>query len=238
MNALVLPLTVTWRCPLKVVALAQRIVPDLEAAPGKEEGEVVQVGIEALSSYPFVPDQAILCRNTAPLVAAAYGLIRRGIGCMVEGREIGGGFARLARRWKVETIEELLPKLEDYRETEIQKALAKGSEQKAEQVADKVDTLMEICAAVQAKGQHTIEDLIASIREMFGDTEVEEKRKPLVVLATYHRAKGREWGDVFLIEHSARCPSKAARQAWQMHQESNLAYVAITRAMRSLTFIG
>ena len=238
MDALVLPLTVTWRCPVKVVELAQRIVPDLEAAPGKEEGVVVQVGIEALTTYPFAPGQAILCRNTAPLVTAAYGLIRRGIGCMVEGREIGGGFARLARRWKVETIEQLLPKLEDYRETEIQKALAKGSEQKAEQIADKVDTLTEICAACQQRGQHSIEELILSIREMFGDTEEEAKRKPLVVLATYHRAKGREWGDVFLIEHTTRCPSRAARQEWQQRQESNLAYVAITRAMRSLTFIG
>ena len=236
MNALKLPLTVTWRCPQKVVRLAQQIVPDLEAAPGAAEGAVVQVGIETLDSYPFTPGQALLCRNTAPLVAAAYGLIRRGIGCKVEGKDIGAGLAKLARRWKVETIEQLVPRLEDYRATEIQKALAKGSEQKAESVADKVDTLLEVAAACQKRNRHDVADLLAAIEDMFGDTE--KVTKPLVVLASYHRAKGREWPDVFLIEHAQRCPSKAARQAWQLRQEQNLSYVALTRAMRSLTFVG
>jgi superfamily I DNA/RNA helicase len=169
------------------------------------------------------------------LVQAAYGLIRRGIAARVEGRDIGIGLSRLARRWKVTLIEDLLPRLENYRVTEMQNAAAKGHEQKAEQIADKVDTLLEICTAVQARGEHTVEDVIAFIADLFGD---DVNPKAYVTLATYHRAKGREWGDVFLIEHHKRCPSKAARQPWQQRQEANLAYVGFTRAMRSLTFLG
>jgi len=235
LDSQILPLTVTFRCPRKVVALAQQIVPDLEAADGAVEGEVARVPIEELSRIAFVPGQAILCRNTAPLVQAAYGLIRRGIAAKVEGRDIGIGLAKLARRWKVELVEDLLPRLENYRAAEMQKAAAKGSEQKAQEVGDKVDTLLQVCEAVQKAGRHRVEDVVAFIENLFGD---DVDPKACVTLATYHRAKGREWGDVFLIEHHKRCPSKAARQDWQQRQESNLAYVAFTRAMRSLTFLG
>jgi len=235
LDSIILPLTVTFRCPRAVVALAQQIVPDLEAADGAIEGEVTRVPVEELGRIGFVPGQAILCRNTAPLVQAAYGLIRRGIAAKVEGRDIGIGLAKLARRWKVTLVEDLLPRLEAYRVAEMQKAAAKGSEAKVQEVADKVDTLVEVCTAVQAKGLHTVEDVVAFIADLFGD---EIDPKACVTLATYHRAKGREWADVFLIQHHQRCPSKAARQPWQQRQEANLAYVAFTRAMRSLTFLG
>jgi superfamily I DNA/RNA helicase len=235
LDSVILPLTVTFRCPKAVVALAQQIVPDLEAADDARDGEVSRVDIAELARIAFVPGQAILCRNTAPLVAAAYSLIRRGIAAKVEGRDIGIGLAKLAKRWKVDLIEDLLPRLENYRVTEMQKAVAKGSDARAEQVADKVDTLVEICTAVQARGQHTVEDVVKFIGDLFGD---DVDPKACVTLATYHRAKGREWGDVFLVEHHQRCPSKAARQPWQQRQESNLAYVAFTRAMRTLTFLG
>src|SRR5207344_3104879 len=109
------------------------------AAEGAIEGDVTRVPVEQLNAIAFVPGNAILCRNTAPLVQAAYGLIRRGIAAKVEGRDIGIGLTKLARRWKVSLIQALLPRLEDYRVTEMQKAVAKGSDQKAEQIADKVD---------------------------------------------------------------------------------------------------
>lgn len=234
-DSVILPLTVTFRCPKAVVRLAQQIVPDLECPDDAPEGVVTRVAITELGKINFVPGQAILCRNTAPLVQAAYGLIRRGIAAKVEGRDIGIGLTKLARRWKVNLIEALLPRLENYRVTEMQKAAAKGSDQKAEQIRDKVDTLVEICTAVQAKKMHRVEDVVDFITNLFGD---DIDPKACVTLATYHRSKGREWGDVFLIEHHARCPSKAARQDWQRRQESNLAYVAFTRAMKSLTFLG
>lgn len=59
----------------------------------------------------------------------------------------------------------------------------------------------------------------------------------VVTLATYHRSKGREWDRVVLWEHASRCPSKAARQEWQLEQERNLAYVAFTRAKKTLVFV-
>lgn len=259
-----LPLSVTWRCPKAVVALAQTLVPDIEAAPSALEGQVLRIqharhlaprtagqngpapsATSAVASGapwysdpegpvgPLTKEDAILCRNTAPLVSLAFELIRAGIGCKVEGRNIGDGLKDLARRWRIKTTAQLRKRLEAFCERERQKALARGNEAKAEEVKDRVDTLVEICAACEAEGQTLVTDVVARIDAIFADDA-----RGVVVLATYHRSKGREWPRVFLLEHAQRCPSKAARQPWQVKQEHNLAYVAFTRAQQALVFVG
>jgi superfamily I DNA/RNA helicase len=52
-----------------------------------------------------------------------------------------------------------------------------------------------------------------------------------------HRAKGREWPRVFLLDYHARCPSYYAKKPWQIRQEYNLMYVALTRAQKELVFV-
>lgn len=228
-----LPLSVTWRCPAAVVTEAQMIVPDIQAAEGAPMGAVRRVGTIDDVMALFTNEDAILCRNTAPLIQTAYKLIRAGIPCKVEGRAIGEGLIKLARRWKVATVDALLNKLDTYEEREVQKALAKGNEQKMEAVQDMVNTLREIIGAVTARGFNTVNAVIDFINDLFGDDV-----KGVMTLATYHRSKGREFPNVYLFEHFARCPSRAAKQDWQIVQEHNLSYVAITRAMKTLTYIG
>ena len=231
-NATVLPLSVTWRCPKAVVREAQVYVPDITAADSAPEGLV--------RSADMLPDDlqpgqdAILCRNTAPLISTAYALIRRGIPAKVEGRDIGEGLATLARRWKVRTCAELLARLDTHERRELAKLEGKPDEEElAEKLRDRLDTLREIIAACQARGQQLVTDVLSAIAALFGDDV-----KGAVVLATYHKSKGREWPRVFLYEHALRCPSRAARQPWQLEQERNLAYVAITRAQRELVYVG
>jgi superfamily I DNA/RNA helicase len=229
LQAITLPLTVTWRCPKKVIAEAQRIVSDIVSAKD-EDGEVLH-----LDDLPedLQATDAILCRNTAPLISIAYSLIRKGIACKVEGRAIGEGLVRLVDRWKITTVDAFIRRLEDYKAREIQKAMAKGNEAKVEEVTDRVETLLQICQAVTAKGLHSLNDVRQFIFALFSDDV-----KGVLTLATYHRSKGREWTRVFLWEHSKRCPSRAARQEWQKLQEQNLAYVAITRAKHTLAYVG
>jgi superfamily I DNA/RNA helicase len=233
MGMQVMPLSVTWRCPKAVVRLAQQLVPDIEAAPEAAEGEVIHTSdIKALLET-VGPQDAILCRNTAPLIETAYKLIRAGKPCKVEGRAIGEGLINLARRWKVATIDALLQRLDAYQAREVQKAQAKGNESKVEEVQDRVATLVEICNACIEQKKTQVEDVVAFINNLFADGATN-----VTVLATYHRSKGREWQRVILWEHASRCPSRAARQAWQMQQEENLAYVAFTRAQHTLVFAG
>jgi superfamily I DNA/RNA helicase len=226
----VLPLTVTWRCPKTVVAEAQKIVPDIQAAEGAIDGTVTA---QAELPVELEKTDAILCRNVAPLVETAYGLIRRGVACKVEGRDIGSGLLKLVDRWRrITGIGAFLDKLEDYRNREIQKALAKGKEGKVNEITDRCATLAVICEAVRAKGDQSLDGVRAFINDLFADNVT-----GVLTLCTYHKSKGREWLRVFLFQHAARCPSKWAKQAWELQQESNLAYVAITRAQRDLIYV-
>lgn len=235
MKATVLPLTVTWRCPKAVIREAQKIVPDIVSAKDSE-GVVQQINHDDFTKVDLQATDAILCRNTAPLVQMAFSLIRRGVACKVEGRNIGGGLLRLVERWKVTTINAFLGKLDAYEAREMQKIIAKhptSYEPKVEELKDRLETMRHICQAVLAKGQHSVAAVRQFVEDLFADDV-----HGVLTLATYHRSKGREWDRVFLIEHSTRCPSRAARQAWQQRQEKNLAYVAITRAKQELTYVG
>jgi len=235
MGCAVYPLNVTWRCPKAVVALAQTIVPDIEAAPSAPEGEVSSVsGKEAIDALVagLGPTDAVLCRNTAPLIELAFRLIRQGKPCKVEGRAIGDGLINLAQRWKVKTIDAFLGRLEAYQDREMQKALAKGSEAKAQEVEDRCETLRTIAQACVSANKTQVSDIVAYINELFADGAT-----GVTVLATAHRSKGREWPRVVLWGNNRYAPSRAAKQAWQQSQEQNLIYVMFTRAQRELVFV-
>ena len=101
------------------------------------------------------------------------------------------------------------------------------------EIEDRVETMSHIIGAVNASGRTSIDDVVQFIDNLFADDV-----RAGIVLATYHRSKGREWQRVFLYDHGQRCPAKGAKQAWQKQQEANLAYVAITRAQQTLAFVG
>ena len=231
LKATILPLNTTFRCAKSIVRLAQTLVPDIQYHEDSPEGEILYQDELPNDIGKIGESEAILCRNTAPLIPIAFQLLRNGIGCKVEGRDIGGSIKCLATRWKIKTIQSLLVKLETYEEREVKKALDKNQEEKAEQIKDRVETLRHIIAAVTADGKFQVSDVVAFIDNLFADGA-----KGVVTLATYHRSKGREWYRVTLIEHTKRCPSKWAKKDHELEQERNLAYVAWTRAKRVLVF--
>jgi superfamily I DNA/RNA helicase len=153
----------------------------------------------------------------------------------VEGREIGTGLLRMVNRWRVQTIDGFLRRLEDYRAREVQKATARGNDSKVAEVNDRCDTLVHLCNVCLERRQTDLEDVRRLIDSMFGD---DVAASGVLTLATYHRSKGREWPRVMLLQHHQRCPSPWAHQDWQRRQEDNLAYVAITRAQRTLAYVG
>ena len=238
-NAVELPLNVTYRCPKTVVARAQRWVKDIQAHESAPDG-VQRVtyltprdGRPVLFDETFTADDAVLCRNTKPLVELAYTFLRKGIACQVEGRDIANGLTALCLKWKVVNNDALVNKLTEWREKEVQKWMAKGKEGKAEEVADRCETVIMLANQLTAEGKRTVAELVEFIRGMFGDTKPGEKPKVLT-LATAHKSKGREWKRVFILGQAKYMPSKWARKEWQMEQEINLMYVATTRAMSEI----
>jgi DNA helicase-2/ATP-dependent DNA helicase PcrA len=227
------PLTLTYRCAKRVVAEAQKFVPDIEAHEGNELGVVRDIREAQLldGSQNLLATDAILCRKTAPLVSTAFALIKRGVACHVEGRDIGAGLLKLARRWKnVKTIDALRSKLEEWCEKEVQKHMEKKKEVKAEQTRDRVDTLLALM-----EGCPDLACVEKKIVDMFADGDKEPK--PTLTLSTVHRSKGREWPRVFVLGRRQFMPSTFARQQWQLVQEDNLIYVATTRAKSELVYV-
>lgn len=240
----ILPLNETYRCPKAVVKFANQWVPDLIALPQAPQGVHREV---AYSYQPGLYNQkvtdlweeglkvgdAVLCRNTKPLVEFVYTLLRKSIPCFVEGREIGQGLIKLARRWKVKSLSALVKKLDEYQAKETTKWLAKGREEMVAAVEDKVSTLKVLIDKQVEEGHTKVDSLYDFINNLFGDTKEGEKPRG-VLLSTVHKSKGREWDRVYILFRETYMPSKWARKSWQIEQENNLLYVAATRAKREL----
>jgi DNA helicase II / ATP-dependent DNA helicase PcrA len=225
----ILPLTVTFRCPKAVVVQARTVVSHIEAHDTAPDGEVRHIDAKDLMKEGLTAADAVLCRNTKPLVDLAFQLIRNRIPCHVEGKEIGKGLLNLVNKWAVRSLDQLRNRLEDYADKQTQKLIAKGKETQAEALRDRVDTVL-----VLADGCQSVDDLCRRIVDMFVDGDNEQR--PTLTLSTVHKSKGREWGRVFVLGDNVYMPSRWARQDWQQEQERNLMYVAYTRAQRELVF--
>ena len=230
-NAVELPLTVSYRCPKAVVKYAQNWVSHIQSADNAPEGEVCQITVPLASVVK--PGDAVLCRFNAPVVEYAFQLIAAGIAAKVEGREIGAGLKALTRQWKVADYDALLTKLDDYCEKQVQKYLAKEQKGRAEGVKDRVRCLQVLIARareVNPAPANPADVVCEQIDLIFG----ENVGKDVVLLSSIHKSKGREWKKVFWLQTGV---SKWARKDWEKGQEDNLCYVAATRAKQSLFLI-
>jgi superfamily I DNA/RNA helicase len=230
-----LPLSVTYRCPKNIVKMAHDWVDESVIQAHESAPEGIDDTIELSEIYDKVgPQDAILCRNTKPLVELAYSLLRRQIACKVEGRKIGEGMINLARKWKtVKTVGQLTIKLEEWKEREIAKNKAKGNNDKCQQIEDQADTLAVFM--LQCEDSDPISVLVDNINKMFTDTKEGEQK--VLTLSTIHKAKGREWDHVFALGMGTYSPSKYATKKWELEQEDNLCYVQVTRVKKHLTMV-
>lgn len=223
-----LPLTVSYRCPQSVVRYAQGWVSHIEAAPNAPEGKVTSLG-QSWNNSAFESGDLVVCRTTKPLVTMAYSLIKARVPARIMGREIGKSLVTLVNKMNAKGLDRLVEKLQAYTSREVEKALAKRQETKAEQIQDKTEALLVIIDSLP-ETERTVPALVAAIEGLFADV------RAAVTLATIHKAKGLEADRVFWLNRS-QCPSMRARQEWQMQQERNLCYVATTRAKVELVLI-
>ena len=239
-NAVELPLTVSYRCPIVAEDEVKHLVPyfSTNRAPTPDKNGVLQPAILGevlkLSVQDALPrldaSAVILCRNTAPLVSLAYALMRRRIPCRVLGREIGQGLVSLIKKMRGKTIDHLKEKLEKYEAREVAAFMEKKKEQKAAGVQDRVACVMTFIDAL-SENERTVSKLIRSIEAMF-----EDKGAGVLTLSTLHKAKGREWETVAIYRLDL-LPSPFARQPWQHKQELHLEYVGKTRFKRTMIYL-
>jgi len=226
-NALSLPLSITYRCPRSHVELVNKLFPDIpfEAAPNAKEGEIISISEDRMLGMVSEGDM-ILCRVNAPLVKPCFELIRRGIKATIAGRDIGKGLVNFIERMNAKDLPNLLRKLREHEEKEVNKLLAENKGNQAAVLQDKVDTILAL-----SSGCRTVKDVIIKIEEVFSDD-----RKG-IVFSTVHKAKGLEAERVFILRPDL-LPHPMAKQAWEKLQEENIKYVAMTRSLNVLAFVG
>jgi len=233
----VLPLTVTRRCCKAVVELARKLVPDFQAHEDNPQGAVHRISKGAFEKKVAAEDM-VLCRVNAPLVATAFALIKDGRKATIIGRDIGKGLLSLIRKSKTTTVEELLSWMDEYFTREKNRLAQSDKDTTNAMVAldDKHSCLKAFC-----DGATSLEEVKANIRKVFDTSEDDKKQDgipetPGVILASVHRSKGLEADNVFILCPDLM-PHPAAKLEWELEQELNLKYVAITRAISNLYWV-
>jgi len=246
-EATVLPLSICYRCPSSHIGLAQQVYGGIEASPTADPG-IIQVISDEIVNQSAQAGDYIICRCTAPLVTRCMALIRSGVQATVLGKDLGKNFLDLLE--KLEKKEgfrfEFLTGYADTYQVDQERILGE-SEENALQIAllrDKVATLKALRQAYLSEvGNHkkgNLKDFKTYIEHFFKPEEDEEGKridyKSFVVLCTVHKAKGLEAKRIF-VDRPDLLPHPAAKGGWQMEQEYNILYVALTRAKTELYFI-
>ena len=242
-NVMTLPLTITRRCPKKHVALAQKIVKDIQPMDDAIEGTVKNMPLEALyydEQFTDPNETLVLCRMNAPLMAFAYQCISRDIPCMIQGKDIGSSLVTLCNKLAGKNISmnilEFQTQLSQYHIKEVQRLDAKAlntrvSKTSYEMLGDKVQCIELLC-----EGASIVGDVINRIKKLFDDTS-KGQRKNKIVLSSVHRAKGLEADTVYILEEQMM-PHPMAELEWEIEQEYNIRYVALTRSKNTLVLVG
>jgi DNA helicase-2/ATP-dependent DNA helicase PcrA len=224
------PLTVTFRCPRSHVDLAQKLVSHIEPAPWAREGEVNYIEGDAdLAPLVDVGD-LIVCRTNAPLVSCTYRLIRAGVPARMLGRDIGKGLTDLIDQFKATSAVELARAAAAWKDREVRRLEQRDApDGQIQAVIDRANCLMELTSTGESPSE-----IRALIVRMFSDND----DSAVVTLSSVHKAKGTEADNVFILCPQLLPLTGRKQQPWEYQQELNIAYVAVTRAKKSLTFMG
>jgi superfamily I DNA/RNA helicase len=221
-----MPLTISYRCAKSIVEFAKQF-GEIEAAPGAVDGEVKPLPRKDVVGYAVAGD-LVVSRCTKPLIELAYEFLKARKPAYVMGRDIGQGLVSLINKMNAKGIANLEHKLTEWTAKEVEKAIAKKQEARAEAIQDKTDCVLFLIDTLQETNK-TVPALINVINELFSD------KAGAVVLATIHKAKGLEAERVIWLNFDYK--SSFARQDWQKQQEKNLQYVAATRAKLELALV-
>jgi superfamily I DNA/RNA helicase len=218
LKAKTLPLSVSYRCPKKVIKVAQEIVPDIEAAPNASDGVVEDVALETILKQ-VRPGDFVISRFNAPLIRLCMAALKAGIPANIQGRDVGANLLYFVKKSKAKDINGFTAYVKAWQEQEIKRLLA---EKKNPDICiDKAECLLNLC-----EGTLTIKDLKETIERLFVDVDDSSK----VVFSSTHKAKGLERDRVFVLAHTYRKTGDGG-------EEDNLWYVAVTRAKKELYLV-
>lgn len=175
-NMEVLPLSLTFRCPSRIVENVQWRVPDFRAA---KPGGIV----ESLESFDLEDHSAVICRNNAPLLGLALKEVLKGNTVDVSGVDIGAKVIRTMEKLGSDTMTQ----------AQTINAIIEWREEKlsldSKSAADIADCMLEF-----ARHGKTLSQAIAYAKHLF------ENSSGTIRFMTGHKAKGLEFDHVYHLE--------------------------------------
>lgn len=229
LNAKTLPLSTTYRCAKSIVRAVNAFVPDLEAAPGAEEGSVKRVSAGAIGVHAR-PGDFVLSRSNAPLIRLCLTLLRDGTKAIIngKGKDIQTRLTTIVKRSRAKTTGELAVYVDTWRRTEM--ARLEAVDRPTDLVIDTAE-----CLDALSEGFETTAEVIANITRLFAEVTPTSH----IILSSTHKAKGLEADRVWMLEATYLKTSHGKKQLSekQIQEEKNLYYVAVTRAKRELFLV-
>jgi DNA helicase-2/ATP-dependent DNA helicase PcrA len=219
-DAKTLPLSITYRCPKKVVEVANAVVPDFYAAPDAEDGIFEDATREQMIAEAK-PGDFVLSRTNAPLISACLEFLQRDIPASIAGRDLATTLIKLARKPKVTSCAQLRSWLTKFLQSEKERLEVEDYDQRYEYIKDKVSCLM-----VLSDKMASVDDLTRRIENIFSDKD----DRSVILCSTVHKAKGLERDRVWLLRNTFHIDNSGG-------QERNVYYVGVTRAHKALYFV-
>jgi superfamily I DNA/RNA helicase len=246
-HAVELPLSICYRCATSHIEVARQVVSEIEPSPYAPAGEVGIIKYAELAQVEPSAENtvAILCRMTAPLVSACLKMISEGRRAIVRGKDIGKSITDIIDKLQeLKTSSQLrvidIPEgLDYYRQVQLAALQVREDNELAiEALYDRCDTVTALLQAYlaeceQANSTPFLDGFKNFITSKFDDSLDDN----MFVFSTVHKAKGLEFDSVYLLEAARTMPHPAAKKDWQIDQEYNIIYVALTRAKQRLYFL-
>lgn len=226
-----LPLSVCYRCDKDIIDLAKSIVPQIEARDNAPSGMV-----NRNATLSEIQDgDMVLCRLTAPLVDLCMKYISSGVKAYVKGRDIGTNLVNMIKKTNRKQIKDVEERLQRELSRIIGKVVSKQKcTEKEARESDVYKRYKDKVKAIEvlSEGLHTAKEVIDRIETIFSDGN-----KSGICLSTIHKSKGLESDRVFIICEDKLWFKPCMNVPWMAEQESNLVYVAYTRAKHYLGFV-
>lgn len=218
LNSKVMPLSISYRCAKAIVELAKSVVPHLEASPTAEDGLVASCDPDKMLQ-DVRPGDFILSRTNAPLMGYCLNLLKAGVRANIQGKDLGKNFLYMIKKSEAESVNGFLDWLDNWCGTEVARLTAKNRDSSF--ITDKRDCFLALC-----EGTNDLNQVKNNIKALFHEDKDSNDR---VILSTTHKAKGLERDRVFMLASTYK--------AGKTVEESNIYYVAVTRAKKSLYMV-
>lgn len=241
-NAIELPLSTCYRCPVEILDLAREIVQQIEPKEGAIAGEINRFRPGKIGeNLEKEVETLILSRKNGVLFQEFFRLLANGHRVKIAGNDIAKSLISLvsaveSRNNKPDRFAE---NLEEYIDSQICKLRDKADkkpektseiEQLIDNLRDKQSAMITITKSISFSSLGILKEKIKEICDI-----KDESIK--TTLSSIHRAKGLEANTVFILDYCS-LPMKWKKQtAEQAIQETNLKYVALTRTKEKLFLV-